>query len=248
MRTKCITSAKSKSRKKNAESDDLISVILLCDSPGHRMRSYGPVSLVSVNGAVRLIDLQIEAIKSTFNNFEIILCLGFDSDKVYRYIRSKHKDLNIRIVENQLYDTSNSCESLRLSLKNICNDKVLICDGNLIIDSKLLSNLSISTSSIMVEENPNNTLEIGLNIDNNIVQHFSFGAKNIWSEIIYLNGKPMIDNLVKILLNHDNKNRLMFEALNELLSANAANKFQVIKNPFQLTKINNVKTYHNIKG
>lgn len=245
MRSKCITSAKHKS-KKSSDSDDLISVILLCDSPGHRMRSYGPIPLVQIDKNFKLIDLQIEAIKSVFNNFEIVLCLGFDSDRVYKYVKSKYQNLPIRIVENQLYDISNSCESLRLSLTNTFNSKIVVCDGGLLINKQILSLVSTNDSCVLVEDNPNNTLEIGVNIDSGHAQYFSFGAKNTWSEIIFLDGYHIINNLIKVLFTYENKNRFMFEAFNELININ--NKFKIVRNPNKLLKLNNIKTYHSIKG
>lgn len=248
MRTKCITSAKSKKYKSNPPSDDFISIILLCDSPGYRMKSYGPISLINIDNKVKLIDKQIEAIVKTFNNYEIILCLGFDANKVYKYVKSKYTDtgINIRVVLNQLYDTSNTCESLRLSLANVRNNKILVCDGNLLINEKILKLININQSSVIIEENSNHTLEIGLNANNNYVQYFSFGAKKIWSEIIYFNGSNLINNLMKIILNYENKNKFMFEAFNDLLTNNSE-IFKIITNPKRLIKINNIKTYHKLK-
>jgi len=242
MRTKCVISAKKK--KKVNEDNSLISVILLSDSPGYRMKSYGPIPLIEI-GKRRLIDIQIEAIKKRFVNFEIIICLGFDTEKTYKYIKSKYKTLNIRIVENQLYNVSNSCESLRLSLNNISNNKVLICDGGLVINNNCLSKIDTSQSMITIEKNPHETLEIGVNIDKNYVEHFSFGAKNAWSEILFLNGCDIIDSLKKIIVSYDTKNRFVFEALNQLIGLN--NKINVSTNTNQLIKINNVKAYNTIK-
>lgn len=245
MKTKCITSARSNKKSIQSKSnDDLISVILMCDSPGHRMRSYGPVSLVQIKEN-KLIDIQIQAIKSIYKKSEIILCLGFDAEKVAKYVRSKYKNSNIRIVENQLYNSSNSCESLRLSLNNICNDKVLICDGNLLFDSECLVLVDTSKSVAIIEQNPHETMEIGLNIDNNHAQYFSFGAKNTWSEIIFINGYEIIESLKKAIIHTDNKNRFMFEALNDLI--NMKYNIETVTNPEQLIKINNIKAYHKIK-
>lgn len=246
MRTKCITSVKKQPKKNKGSSQDkdLISVVLLCDSPGYRMKSYGPISLVDI-GKKKLIDIQIDAIKKRFDNFEIIVCLGFDAEKIYKHIKSKHKTINIRIVENQLYNTSNSCESLRLSLNNICNDKILICDGNLLINYECLLSIHTSQSMVIIEKNPHETLEIGVNIDKNYAEHFSFGANKAWSEIFFINGYDIIECLKKIIVNYDNKNRFIFEALNELLNLN--NKMSVGINTNQLVKINNIKTYHSIK-
>jgi hypothetical protein len=223
---------------------ELITVILLCDSPGYRMKSYGPLSLIGI-GSKKLIDIQIAAIKETYKNFELILCLGFDCEKVCRYIKSKYSKLNIRIIENQLFQSSNSCEGLRLCLNNICNDKIIICDGNLLLNNKSLSLVSIDESCALVESNPYHTMEIGLNSDHNQVQHFSFGAKNIWSEIIYLNGKNTVETLRRILVSYDSKTRFIFEAINELLGMN--HRIRSINNRHQIIKINNIKTYHDIK-
>lgn len=224
---------------------EFVTIVLLCDSPGYRMKSYGPLSLIQIN-RTRLIDIQISAIQKVFNNFELILCLGFDSEKVCRYVRSKYPYLNIRFVENQLYDSSNSCESLRLSLNNLCNKNVLICDGNLLLNKNCLSNIDTNVSCALIEKSPSDTLEIGLNIDeNSIIQHFSFGATKTWSEIIFLKGEEIIDNLRKAIVNYENKTRFMFEAINELI--NMKYSIKCIINKHNIIKINNIKIYHNIK-
>lgn len=243
MKTK-TKSKKNKNLVKNI-SKELITVILLCDSPGYRMKSYGPLSLINI-GSKKLIDIQISAIRNTFKNFELVLCLGFDSEKVCRYIKATYPKLNIRIVENQLYNSSNSCEGLRLSLNNICNDKVIICDGNLVFGNKSLLSLDITKCSTLIEINPYHTMEIGLNSNHNrIVEHFSYGAKNIWSEIIFLTGKDIIENLRRILVYYDSKTRFVFEAINELMGMNY--QIKSINNKYPIIKINNIKTYHDIK-
>lgn len=240
-----LNNKKSALSKKEKISNELITVVLLCDSPGYRMKSYGPLSLITINNK-RLIDLQIACIKDTFPNFELIVCLGFDSEKVCRYIRSKYHDINIRFIENQLYNSSNSCESLRLSLNNTCNNKILICDGNLLLNQKSLSKINTSESCALIEKTPCETLEIGLNIDGSgTVQYFSFGATKTWSEVIFLNGVDIIDSLRKIIVSYDSKTRFMFEAMNELI--NMKYTIKSILNENKITKINNIKTYHGIK-
>lgn len=246
MKTKYATTKKS-NKKGNIihKNSELISVVLLCDSPGYRMKSYGPISLVEINNK-KLIDIQITAIKETFPNFELIVCLGFDSEKVYRYIRSKYDNINIRFVENQLYNSSNSCESLRLSLNNLSNKRVLICDGNLLLNTKCLSCVDTNHSCVLVEKQQCETLEISLNADeNNIVQHFSFGANKTWSEILFLYGSDNIEHLRRIIVDNDNKTRFAFEAINEFIGTK--NPIKCITNHQKIVKINNIKTYHNIK-
>lgn len=238
---KNITSVKNK---KNPIIHDLISVIMLCDSPGYRMKSYGPLPLVTIKNN-RLIDLQIQSIMQCIPNFEIILCVGFDSEKISKYIRNKYNNINIRLVENQLFASSNSNESARLSLNNTINDKVLICDGNLLINHKSLSLIDYNHSCVLVENSPSENLEIGINInENSEAQYFSFGAYKTWSEIIFLHNFDIIESFRKILA-AQNKTKFMFESINEIIKSK--HKIKCINNTYPITKISSIKTYHSIK-
>ena len=114
------------------ESNDWVTVVLLCENAGHRMKSYGPTPLAKI-GSTTLIDLQIASIMRVIKNFELIICGGFEAEKVIKHIRDKYKQISARFVENQIYNNSNSCESLRLCLNNTLNDKILVCNGEIII-------------------------------------------------------------------------------------------------------------------
>lgn len=227
------------------KNEDLITIIILCDLPGYRMKSYGPTSLVHINDKY-LIDLQIEAIKKSFSNYEIILCLGFDAEKVNKHIRHKYKNINIRIIENQVFHLCNSCEGIRLSINNTLNHKILIIDGSLLINKKMLCNIDIDNTCVLIEKYPSDNLEIGVNInENNQAQHFSFGAYKTWSEILFLNGQEIIEHMRKFLSHQDSKKKFIFEAINDLLK----NKYEIhcIENKYPIHKINNIKTYHYLK-
>jgi hypothetical protein len=245
MKTKCVTSTKRNIKGQPCKTE-LISVILLCDSPGYRMKSYGPLPLINI-ASHKLIDMQIKAIQQTLLNFEIILCVGFDSDKIVKYIRSKYSNLPIRIVENQLFNSSNNCESARLALNNTLNNKVLICDGNLLFTNKTLSLINYAQTCVLTETNPCENLEVGINVDaNDEAQYFCFGAHSIWSEIIFLHNEDIIEVLRRNLASQDSKNKFLFEAINELIKTK--HKIKCIKNKYPINRINNIKTYHAIKG
>lgn len=244
MKTKCITSPKSSS--KNIElKNELMTVVLLCDSPGYRMKSYGPIPLINISNH-KLIDLQIKAIQQTFTNFEIIVCLGFDAEKTCKYIRTKYSTLPIRVVENQLFNSSNSCESARIALNNTLNNRILMCSGNLLFSNKVLSSINYNQTCALIENEPCENLEIGINIDNNNeAQYFSFGAYKTWSEILFLHNAEIIEILRKIVVYPENKNKFIFEALNEVLKTK--HKIKCINNKHPLKKISNIKTYHSIR-
>lgn len=248
MKSKCIKTKQKEKSKTNIKQDqaDLVTVILLCDSPGYRMKSYGPLPLVTIDDS-KLIDLQIKSIQQAFKNFEIILCVGFDSEKIHKYIRSKYHKLPIRIVENQLFKSSNSCESARLSINNTLNGKVIICDGRLLFNSKTLSLIDMQSTCVLFENYPSDNLEIGVNVDDtNDAQYFSFGASKCWSEILFLHNRDIVEIFRKEASYTDNKNKFVFEILNELLRSK--NKIKCIGNNYPVYKISNIKTYHSIKG
>lgn len=237
-----ITSVKN--NKKN-DDDFLHTFILVSDTCGYRMKSYGPTSLISLQNK-RLIDIQIEAIKKSFKNYEIIICCGFDVDKIYKHIRANYSSSNVRIVENQLCNNSNSCESVRLALNNTVNNRIFILDGRLLFSEKIFKN-KINESHVYLE--PNNhckNLEVGINInENNLIEFFSYGAINCWSEVLYLHSRDNVDSFRKIISNTDFKNKFIFEALNEFIKHKKELKY--IQNNAPIIKINNIKTYHNIK-
>lgn len=238
----CITSVRN--NKKN-DDDDLYTFIIIADTPGYRMKSYGPTSLINFKNK-KLIDIQIEAIAKTFKRYEIIVCCGFDVDKVYKHIRQNHSSINVRIVENQLYNNSNSCESTRIALNNTTNSKIFVIDGSLIFTHEVFKN-RIKDSHVYTESSvPCPNLEVGINInEDDIIEFFSYGGIHCWSEILYLGNKENIEFFKKIVSNLDFKNKFIFEALNEFIKVKKELKY--VSNSFPIKKINNIKTYHEIK-
>lgn len=241
MKTKCVTTIKNQ-KNKEYKCSEFVSFIIICDSPGYRMKSYGASPLLDI-GNLKLLDIQIKAIKNCFTNFEIILCVGFDSSSIIKYVRNNLKNINIRIVENQLYEQTNSCESLRLSLNNICNNKVFVLDGSLVLNENIFHNFS-TKDNVLFSQTKQNDFEIGFNInENNVIEHVSFGASNIWSEILYTNNAT--DGMKKLLFNGSYKKKLIFELINDLIQSKYSFKAKIHKH--NLEKVNNIKTYHNLR-
>lgn len=225
-------------------SNELITVVLLSENHGHRMKSYGPISLIKL-GNKTLLEKQIETIKSTFANFEIIICSGFETAKTVGFIKSKFSELNIRIVENQMHYNSNCCESVRLSLNNTMNNRVLICSGGVLITPGHLTAIDYNNNCILMQnESQDSNFEIGVIENNNLLENFSIGVKNkYWSEIFYLNGEKNISYFLSIVSDPDYKNRFIFEALNEF---NKKFQLKTIRTQKPPVKIDNIKTLKRI--
>lgn len=237
----CITTVKNNKK----QDDSLYTFILTSDTPGYRMKSYGPTSLINFKNK-KLIDAQIEAIRKAFRNYEIIVCCGFDVEKVHKYIRSQYNSLNIRIVENQLYNNSNTCESVRLALNNTTNNKIFIIDGSILFSNDLFKE-RINESHVYIESDEHcENLEVGINInENNLIEFFSYGGIKCWSEVLYLHNKDNVEVFRKIIASVDFKNKFIFEALNEFIKTKKELKY--VQNNTPVIKINNIKTYHSIK-
>lgn len=237
----CITTVKNNKK----QDDGLYTFILTSDTPGYRMKSYGPTSLINFKSK-KLIDTQIESIRAAFKNYEIIVCCGFDVERVHKHIRNQYHSLNIRIVENQLYNNSNTCESVRIALNNTTNNKVFIIDGSVFFGSDLFKD-RINESHVYIESDKHcENLEVGINInENNLIEFFSYGGVKCWSEVLYLHNKDNIEVFRKIISNIDFKNKFIFEALNEFIKTKKELKY--VQNNTPVIKINNIKTYHNIK-
>lgn len=238
-----ITSPRSSEKNKKI-SEELITVILLSENHGHRMKSYGPISLIKLENKT-LLEKQIETIKSCFKNFEIIVCSGFETNKVANFIKSKFSNINIRVVENQIYFHSNCCESARLCLNNTMNDKILFCGGGILLNHNHLNMINLNETSILGQYTSEPNFEVGIIENNNKLENFTFGIKNkFWSEIFYINGHKTINNLYSILSNPDFKNKFIFEAINEMLKTTQIN---VVFNQKSSYKIDNIKSLKRIK-
>lgn len=221
---------------KPTQVQDLITFVIIADSPLYRMKSYGPVSLIQVDKE-RLIDYQIKSIKKSHKNYEIVLCVGFESVKVAKYIRSKYKNTNIRIVENQTYTNTNSCESLRIALNNIQNDKIFVIDGNLYFGDKTLKLKNHNNNYVYIDKHSKN-VDIGINLnEKQEVEFFCFGARYTFTEIIFLSNYNVIENLYKILCIENYKKKFIFEAINSLIGTSKT-PFNTIEKNQQLWKIN----------
>ena len=241
-----ITIAKSQTGEK-ALRGEKITVILLAENYGYRMKSYGPLSLINIDGKT-LLEYQIEAIQSVFIDYEIILCSGFETNKIYHFIHSNiPNNQNIRIVENQVYYHSNCCEGLRLCMNNTTNNKILVCGGGVVITSEFLKNINLRKSSILVQESSkkNNTFDVGVISNDSRLEGMSLAIKDsVWTELLYLSGEPLIKSFYNIVSKPELKNKFLFEAINLW---RGRKQLLVSKNQFApIFKIDNIKTFKRI--
>jgi hypothetical protein len=187
-----------------------LSIIILGGSMVYRMKSYGPKSLIKLSNQQTIIENQISVISLAYPDCEIILTTGFEADKIV-----KNRPQNIRLVENQLHESTNLLEEIRLALNNCVNDNVLIINGEMIFNLEAIDNITkddistviIDSKGLMPDE------EVGVTVVNDRVSIFSHGISPKWCNIVYLTGKEL--KFLKCIANDRDKNKLyLFEALN----------------------------------
>jgi len=235
-----ITSPK---KGKTAKKKDFMTVVLLGENHGYRMKSYGPISMLKMENGKTVLEKQIESIKASFQNFEIIVCVGFESIKIVHFLKSKFSNVNIKVVENQMYYNSNCCESIRLCLNTIMNDKIIFFGGGVLFYSSHLDMMDLNSSCVVVQNQiDDSNFEIGIIEERQQkLQRLSLGIKSkYWTEILYLNDLNLIDAFYKIVSTTEYKNKFMFEAINELCKKKTLNiQPNTVNKPIR--KIDNIK-------
>ena len=226
--------------------DDFVTIIILGENHGYRMKSYGPLPLIKIHNKT-LIERQVESIKATFSNFEIILCVGFEATKTINFIKHKFPRVNIRTVENQVHFNSNCCESARLCINNTVNNRIIICGGGVLVLPSQLQMFNINQTSVIAQSQlDDSNFEIGVIQHNKKLEKLSLGIKHkYWTELMCISTSSMIDSFSTILSNPDYKNKFIFEAINDL-SEKTNIKVQDNTSNKPIVKIDNIKTLKRI--
>lgn len=198
-----------------------LSVIILAGTIGYRMKSYGPQCLFRTSDKQTILDLQVQVINMAYPNSEITIVTGFEADKVI-----KKAPQNLRIVENQLYEDTNTIEEARLALNSIIDNHVLIIHSDIIFNFDAIDSITKNESCILYDKDGHMpTEDIGVTIIDNKATIFSYGVENKWCYIAYLQGQEL-DLFRKFCRQRDNKRLFVHEGLNYIL--NKRGKLQAV--------------------
>lgn len=205
------------SKKKSLNNLEDTTIAILSAGVGSRIKSYEPRSLIKI-GNKTLLEHQISTISQCFDFPEIITVVGYKADKITKKMRG-----DVRIVENQIHDTTNTSESMRLAFNNSMKNNFLFMHGDLYFNPQTLKNIDYGKSFVIVDsKNMMDGKEVGLTIANGNATIFSYGLKTKWCQIAYITGRE-----IKILKNIFNKfdttqkKMLSFEVLNKMISMGA---------------------------
>lgn len=205
-------------KKKNKLNNADIAITILSAGVGARIKSYEPRSILKI-GSKTLLEHQLEVINKCFSSAEIIGVFGYDAQKIIK------KFDKIRIIENQLYETTNSSESLRLAINNTNKNGILFMHGDLLFNLDTLSPMSYNKSFVLVDNKKMfDVAEVGVTMDaNKKATIFSYGLNTKWCQMAFITGREL--RIAKTIFNkfenHDKK-MLLFELLNKMINLGAS--------------------------
>lgn len=199
-------------------------VCILSAGLGYREKSKGPKVLQLLDG-VTVLELQTKTILRSNPDARICVTAGFQSEKVIRF-----KPAAVTVIENQLWETHNSIEEVRLYLNSVHAKRVLFVDGAVAFTKVALS--IVDSPSIFVYSTKESN-EVGVSINEGLVEHFSYGLENKWSGLVYLEDKSL--EVFKQICTKENRQLSLFETLNLLISrgvqlkVKSSNRNEIVK-------------------
>lgn len=187
-------------------------VIIPSATYGKRMKSYGPKCLIKVKNKP-ILRWQLDQLNQHLQPDKVIVLGGHKADDI-QILFSKE----VLVVNNLLYLSKNINYSFSLCNKHIQKyQKLLIIYGDLIFNHDTLSNLDLSSSFVII--NNNKTIEkktIGTNVIDGYIKYFSYGLPNKWCQISFLTGFEL-QCFMKLLANEKYHNMYDFEIFNDII-------------------------------
>ena len=197
---------------KNKNFPDL-QITILSAGIGARTRSYEPRCLLRYNTKT-IIENQIDILSNIFNKAEISVVGGFDINKIIKKVGDK-----IRIIENQMYENTNSGESLRLAINNSLLNNIMFLHGDLIISNGLFNNVNMQESFLLIDKSGKfEEKEVGLTVVNNKATVLSYNLPTKWCQIAFI-AENELSILKKLFMKTDFNAKFMltFEIINKII-------------------------------
>jgi hypothetical protein len=166
--------------------DKNISVVLLNALPDKKIKSLGNKGLIKIYKDINLIDYHIDFFNQLFKNPEIIIVGGFDSKRLYKYIKSKNSYKNkIKYIDHDIDDNTNIGQSIITALDSISNNNVLLHNCSVVLDKELISIIKKSTQSFILSQKSRG--EIGcLSSDGLVINCFYDLSDKIYDSLFLL--------------------------------------------------------------
>jgi hypothetical protein len=188
---------------------------IICGSyPTNGFKTNGSKLLHEYNGSP-LLDYYLDLINLVCEKPEVIIVSGVSTKELIKHPRKSE----YIIVENQMYEFSNTAEDLRIGLLALRSPNVIYLDSGFLPTIKtlkyLLGHKDRTTKAFIKDVKDENY--VGVNIGNNgHIANYSFKTENTLAGMYYINPND-IGRIRKRTINKNfSKNLFTFELLSEL--------------------------------
>jgi len=217
----------------------LVSFAILYDQQSSKSKNQ-QLQIAMIDHQLKLLDKQINSINNKYAKNEIIICVGYQSHVIINHLHKNHKGKNIRIVENPNYLDTNSCESLRIIMNNIHNNRIIVIDGSMSVPERVYNKLTLEGCHVVVSKEKNDNSSIGANVSRGgRIEYLSYGGCQECKNILVLCNPRAISYLKKVMATGEYKNKFIFEVLNELISLKYLIKAIQVKE--KINQVSNMK-------
>jgi len=220
-----------------------LSIIIDASFIKRGMRTYGLHSLLNITKTKKLIDLQLEIIHKKFkdSDHEVIIVAGFQAEKLMNHIPSE-----IIAIENERFEETNQMRSISLALRASTGNRALLINSEIYFNSKSLD-LPYEAGSCAILKRVNEGIKhhcVSCVIENNLIQHMTYGLPNVWEHIIYLDNIEL--NLLKKIAHNKNKEKIfLFEGINDIID-NEGKITPYYNNEINIVQINKISDIYKI--
>lgn len=205
--------------------------IILGAGTGRRMRNYGSKSLLRYKSK-KVIEHQTSCIRSYSKSSDIIFVTGFESDKIVK------ESPDCRLIENQLFETTNTVESIRLAVNASLLSNIYLIHGDIIFSRTAISIPDRTKAFIGMNSNGKiNPGKVGISHQDNKLLSLSYGLTDKWSQITYIPAQYF--STLKSQVNKASKNLSTYELINILTESFDFYMFENKKN--SILEIDSIK-------
>lgn len=189
-------------------------VVISAAGAGRRMKARGPKALIEIGGGETVLSRQLLLARKALPKAEIIVVVGYQKDRV---VKSLPKDVGW--VENPDHEETNVARSLLVGVNHANAKKAVLMCGDLVFGPDFLACLPEEGSVAIIDENQNHrSSEVGCNIDQERVCHFSYGVWPKWGQAVQLADKEL--DLYRRVASRDQSARwFAYEVLNGVIDA-----------------------------
>lgn len=151
------------------------------------MKTKGPKALIGLGDGETVLSRQIGLARKSFPKAEIVVVVGHCGDKVIKALPS-----DIRHAVNENYEDTNVARSFLIGIESCPSDRVVLICGDLVFGTNFLGCLNRQGSVVAVDTRKEHRRgEVGVNLDNGFVAHFTYGAYPRWAQTAALEGKEL---------------------------------------------------------